>query len=100
MSVDPRDQNVAVAEPEQPLVGPPKPGSTYDRILTVVKWYKRPIAPHEFNGYFDGGDQTPREFVGCSEATLARRCREMVGKGWLTVRKREGKNFVEYGIVV
>ena len=116
----PTDIRDAAVQPELPLVPqPPKPGSTYDRILAVVKMAKglssmrngnAALAVHEFdsismNGnYYDSSMvdrwQTGREFIGCSEATLARRCREMVGHGWLKVKKRAGKNFVEYSAAI
>ena len=94
----------------------PKPGSTYDVILAVVKRAARSglvrLAAHEFTKVCMRTIDCPlsaplpcadcqdngRWFVGCSESTIGRRMREMAEpkRGWLTVRKREGKNFVEY----
>ena len=76
----------------------------YEKIEIVLKSVSRPLAPHEFNDvYVQDLEQmlnpTGRQFVGCSEATLGRRLREMRELGIVTAKRREGKAFVEYALV-
>lgn len=73
----------------------------YEKITKVLETAGRPLAPHEF------GDVTMthlgevaatdgRRYVGYSESTIARRLREMVGKGLAKSKTREGSNFKEF----
>lgn len=84
----------------------------YDRIEEVLKQTVQfgvpGLAPHEFaitsvavRPENDGGPKyqvNAREYVGCSEATLGRRMREMVVLGRLTSKTREGKTFKEFAL--
>lgn len=81
--------------------------TTYDKIEDVLKMAGKALAPHEFDEFslpmiHPSGDitriYTAREFVGCSEATLGRRMREMVVLGRLSSKTRDGKTFKEFAI--
>lgn len=81
----------------------------FDRINEVLKTVRpRKIAAHEFGDVHleveEGNVPMPtmrsgRQFVGYSEATIARRLREYAADGKVTVGTREGKNFKEYGYI-
>ena len=86
----------------------------YAKIEEVLKQTARfgvpALAPHEFANTSiaarpenDGGPTyqvNAREFVGCSEATLGRRLRELAQMGRVTRRKRDGKTFKEFALTV
>ena len=71
---------------------------TYLKIEMVLKTAGRALAAHEFREVLIGWQMGDR-YVGCSEATLARRLREMRELGRVTAKRREGKSFVEYALV-
>ena len=82
----------------------------YDLIERVIKAAGRPLCAHEFASVKmerllpDTTDSRVesvdgREFVGQSEASIARRLREMRGLGRVSGKRREGKSFVEYDLV-
>lgn len=65
----------------------------YDRIENVLREVHRPMAAHEFgeiNLTMQGEHVNCRRYVGCTEATLARRMREMVVLGRLVSSKSLG----------
>jgi len=81
----------------------------YEKIEAVLKVAGRPLAPHEFEQVFMTHDTSltasqvkdGRAYVGCSEASLARRLREMVhfdspDSPKVQHQRRNGKPFVEY----
>lgn len=85
--------------------------TVYDRIEEVLRNAGRPLAPHEFeavtltitydndeDGWPKRADVTGRRYVGCSEATLGRRLREMAEAGRVIRKRREGKTFKEFDL--
>lgn len=82
----------------------------YDRIEDVLRAAGKPLAAHEFTSvmlpwpkwidrYKLDENINGREYVGLSEATIARRLREMAGLTRVNAFKRAGKNFVEYALI-
>lgn len=82
----------------------------YAKIETVLYIAKEPIAAHEFGNVsvkIMSGDSSVtdqrmsgRQYIGCTEATISRRLREMRELGRVTAKRREGKAFVEYALVL
>lgn len=85
----------------------------YDRIADVLEAAEldcpgRKLAAHEFPyvtmkapAWIKTGQSTVdgRVYVGLSEATIARRLREMAALTRVNAFKRAGKNFVEYALI-
>lgn len=80
--------------------------NVYQKIMDVLSnsGQSLTLAPHEFryqqvfDEEFGRGTVDGLLYVGCSEATLARRLREMRQMGMVTSRTREGKYFLEYSL--
>ena len=83
MPVDIRDQKMPQAEPSR---------KTYRRILDVLRMAARPLSAFEFSEMptEDGGMvyRNAREYVGQTEATIARRLREMARLSYVVTSKR------------
>lgn len=77
----------------------------YGRIEDVLREWGHPAAAHEFSEIEMDVDanrfpMSGRIYVGCTEATIGRRMREMTAMGRLTAKTREGKTFKEYSLPV
>lgn len=90
---------------------------TYERIEKVLRTADEPLAAHEFSEIWLN-EKMPvitsdnpnihdeivpvdgRRYVGVTEATLARRLREMRELGRVTATRRTGTAYVEYALVV
>lgn len=79
--------------------------NVYKKIEYVLKTAGVSLAVHEFDFIFPmpgelgpGHEINGREYVGCSEATLGRRLRELRELGRVTAKRRDGKSFVEYAL--
>lgn len=79
----------------------------YDKIEKVILIAGKPLTEFEFENVTITANHDPRVvgdpvngrfYVGCSQSTLARRCREMRALGRLVSNKRAGKQFMEYDI--
>ena len=68
----------------------------YSKIVGVLKYARRPLCAFEFqNEIFTGPERTTmpaRVYVGCTEATLARRLREAVALGLVISSKRQAQS--------
>lgn len=76
--------------------------ATYTKIARVLEIAGRPLAAHDFREIPSVGMGHPSDglsFVGITEATLARRLREMRRAGLVLASKVEGKAFVAYSLV-
>ena len=83
---------------------PKAKGRDYGRILAVLRAVGRPLCPHEFDqilaiDYIDAlpglyRDHSMRQYVGCTEATLARRLRKAARLGLVVTSKRQAGNGV------
>ena len=82
MPMDIRDQKMPQTEPSR---------ETYRRILDVLRKVGRPMAAFEFaetTSIEFSKSQNARQYVGQTEATIARRLREMARLGYVVTSKR------------
>lgn len=80
---------------------------TYDKIEEVMGRAGRPLCDFEFKMIYIASPR-PKDasgvvdgltYIGCSEATLGRRLRELRSQGRTTSQRRQGKAFVEYSLI-